>query len=59
MNSSHINNAPGLPRDPTSDFAAEPACSTWNGSMPLSTSESLSVVLAVRIVGGSVARGVD
>lgn len=48
-----------MPRDPRSDFEAEPACSTWNVSIPLSPPESLSVVLAVRIVGGSVALGVD
>lgn len=59
MNNSHINSEPAMPSDPTSDFEAEPACSTWNGSIALLTSESLSVVLAVRTVGGSVALGVD
>ena len=58
MNNNHINSDPAMPRDPTSDFEAELACSTWNGSTT-STSELLSVVLAVRTDGGFVALGVD
>lgn len=58
MNKSHINSAPKMPSDPT-DFDVEPACSTWSGSIALSTSGSRFLVLVIRIVGGSLALGVD
>lgn len=58
MNNSHIKSVPAMPSDPAAGFVAEPACPTWKVSIELSTPESLSLVLVVRIDGESLTLGV-
>ena len=58
MNNSHIKSVPAMPSDPAAFFVAELTCPSWKGSSSLSTPESPSLVLVVRIDGGSLTLGV-
>ena len=58
MNNSHIKSVPAMPSDPAAFFVAELTCPSWKGSSTLSTPESPSLVLVVRIDGGSLTLGV-
>ena len=47
-----------MPSDPAAFFVAELTCPSWKGSSTLSTPESPSLVVVVRIDGGSLTLGV-